>query len=220
MKKKFLLITFLLLSSSDFAQIEFKGTMGINFLSVPSMQDYVNQLNIIPTEDQLGGFNAAVIFAGEIGVFLNENYLASTEIGYQIFSVSSISEFGKYELAHYNLMTSFIIYNIISGNGYNFKFGGGGGIRFNSVDETLPAHVDSKNYTSAGYGFVVRLEGNTLLGGNVYANIGAEIRYDVNGEPENNGTPLYNNSTREKVNFNTLSFGVRLGITYIIGVTN
>ncbi|MCH7771688.1 MAG: hypothetical protein IIA49_11850 [Bacteroidetes bacterium] len=89
-----------------------------------------------------------------------------------------------------------------------------------SVDETRNTSVAKTNYSSVGFGTILRIEGNTLLGGNVYANIGADIRYDVNGEPENAlGKKLVYRSQNENeiVNFNTLSIGVRLGITYIIG---
>jgi len=44
------------------------------------------------------------------------------------------------------------------------------------------------------------------LSDNVYANIGGDIRYDLNGKP--------NLITNENVNLNTLSLGVRLGVTY------
>ncbi len=216
--RKFSLVAILLLNTFAFGQVEFKGVMGIYFFSSPSMQNYVNQLNFVSLDNELGSFNTAVIFAGEVGVFLNRKYLAATEMGYQIFSQTITGDFGKYELTWSNLMPTFMIYNVILGEGYNFKFGGGGGIRFTSVDVTIPAQEGSTNYTSTGYGFVARVEGNTLLGGNAYANIGFDIRYDVNGEPENaKGEKLVNTSQNELVNFNALSFGVRLGITYIIG---
>jgi hypothetical protein len=61
----------------------------------------------------------------------------------------------------------------------------------------------------------VRAEGNTLLGGNIYAKIGAQAGYDFNGEPENDGVPIFNNASDENVNFNSLSVGVSLGVSYI-----
>lgn len=219
MKKIFVVITFLLFSSSVFAQGELKGTMGINFLSIPSMQDYINQ-SFAPSDDQLSNFVSAVVFAGEGGLFLKQSFELTFEVAYQIYSYTNTQLTGKYELAYNNLMPSVLAYYVVSGEGYNFKFGGGLGVRFASVDESLPATGSTTNYSSTGFGGIIRIEGNTLLGGSVYANIGAELRYDVNGEPENNGTPLYNNVMAENVNFNTFSTGVRLGITYIIGAAN
>jgi hypothetical protein len=66
MKKTSLFFLMIIISDFSLAQIEFKGTMGINFLSVPSMQDYINFSH---PDDQLGSFSSAIIFAGEGGFF-------------------------------------------------------------------------------------------------------------------------------------------------------
>ena len=200
-------------------QGELKAVMGINFMSIPSMQDYLNQ-TFAPPNDQLGSFVSSVIFAGEGGLFLNENFEMTMEIAYQIYSYTTTGLGGQYNLSYNNLMPSILAYYVLGGNGYNLKFGGGMGIRFPSADESLPATGSTITYTSTGYGIMARAEGNTLLGGNIYTNIGAEIRFDANGEPENNGKTLYNNVQKENVNFNTFSLGIRLGITYIIGGNN
>ncbi len=215
--KKHLFITLILLSNAlAVAQIELKGTMGIYFTSIPSMQDYINQ-NFAPSNDQLNSFVSSVMFAGEAGIFISPNFETSLEVAYQLYSYTNGSSGGQYDLTFSNLMPTVFAYYIIAGTGYNIKFGGGLGPRFANVDESLPATGFTTTYNSVGYGLVGRIEGNTLLGGSIYANIGAEIRYDVNGEPENNGTPLHNNLQDENVNFNAFSVGVRLGITYIIG---
>jgi hypothetical protein len=41
-----------------------------------------------------------------------------------------------------------------------------------------------------------------------------EARYDLNGEPDGDNGQLYNNIQKENVNFNSLSFGIRLGLMY------
>ncbi|MGB5530481.1 MAG: hypothetical protein WBQ32_10985, partial [Ignavibacteriaceae bacterium] len=61
MKKIILLFLLIIISKLSLAQIELKGTMGINFLSVPSVQDYINE-NFASSDAQLGTFNSAVIF--------------------------------------------------------------------------------------------------------------------------------------------------------------
>ncbi len=216
--RKFLFVTLLFISNTiALAQTELKGVMGIYFLSVPSMQDYINQSGLASSNNQLESFVSSVVFAGEGGLFLSKSFEITLEAAYQIYSFTDVKPDGKDELNFNNLMPSLIGYYVFSGDGYNFKFGVGMGVRFVSVDETRNISVAKTNYSSVGFGTIFRIEGNTLLGGNVYANIGAEMRYDVNGEPENNGEPLYNISQNENVNFNTLSIGVRLGITYIIG---
>ena len=218
MKKQLFIAIILLSNTLAFAQFELKGTMGIYFMSIPSMQDYVNQ-NFAPSDDQLSSFVSSVMFAGEFGIFVNPGFETTLELAYQLYSYTNGTLNGQYDLTFSNLAPTVFAYYVIAGTGYNFKFGGGLGARFVNVDESLPAG-ELKTFNSMGYGIVGRIEGNTLLGGNVYANIGFDIRYDVNGEPENNGTPLYNNLQDENVNFNAFSVGVRLGITYIIGESN
>ena len=215
--KKHLFITFLLLSNTfAFAQYELKGVMGIYFVSIPSMQDYINQSGLA-SNNQISSFVSSVMFAGEAGIFISPDFETTLEVAYQLYSYTNGSTEGQYELIFSNLMPTVFAYYVLAGTGYNFKFGGGLGARFVNVDESLPATGLTTTYNSVGYGIVGRVEGNTLLGGSIYANIGADIRYDVNGEPENSGTPLHNNLQKENVNFNAFSVGVRLGITYIIG---
>jgi len=218
--KKHLFITIILLSNTlTFAQVELKGTMGIYFTSIPSMQDYINQSGLA-SNNQLSSFVSSVMFAGEAGIFISPNFETSLELAYQLYSYTNGSPGGQYDLTFSNLMPTVFAYYVLVGTGYNFKFGGGLGPRFVNVDESLPASGFTTTYNSVGYGIVGRIEGNTLLGSSIYANIGADISYDVNGEPENNGTPLHNNLQNENVNFDAFSVGVRLGITYIIGGSN
>jgi len=214
--KKITLFLLLIISANySFAQIELKGTMGINFLSIPSMQDYINFSH---PDDQLGSFNSAIIFAGEGGYFFTNTSILSVDIAYQLFSYTNVSTSGKYEMVYSLMPISVLGYYVLWGEGYNLKFGGGLGPRFVNVEESLPALGTTDRYTSLGVGFVLRIEGNTLLGGNFFANLGADLRYDINGEPENDGDKLTNSVYDQNVNFNTFALGVKLGVSYLIGV--
>lgn len=212
MKKILILIFAAVISFISFAQKqnEVRGSMGIDFISVPSLKEYIDQL---PYE-QLTDFNSAVNFSGSYGRMLSESFQLQAELGYLLYSFTSSDIDGQYELAYNLIMPSVLAYYVINGTGYNFKFGGGAGVRFLSVEESLPGTGSSEEYSSVGYGFILRAEGNTAIAEDVYAYIGADARYDVNGEPENNGEYLENNVYKENVNFNSLSFGIRLGISY------
>ena len=222
MKKILLFSAILFFTKILFAQTELKATMGVNFISVASMQDYINQSNYAPLDNQLGTFNAAVIFSVEGGYFLNSKFEMSVEIPYQIYSYNStIVGAGQYNLSYDELLPSVMAYYVISGTGYNFKFGGGVGPRFVFVTEEKKWQGTSEDYSSIGFGGLLRVEANTSLADNIFANIGFDLRYDVNGEPENNnGKTLYNTGMSENVNFNTFSAGVKLGISYLIGGNN
>jgi hypothetical protein len=217
MKKNILILSIIIFTKLSFAQIELKGTMGINLVSVTSAQDYINQ-NYAPYDDELNTFNTAVIFTGEVGYFFNEKFEMSVDLPYQIFSYNTnIEGAGQYDLYFDTFMPSVMAYYVLSGVGYNFKFGGGVGPRFSFVTEEKKWQGTSEEFTSTGFGGVLRIEGNTSLAENVYANIGADMRYDVNGEPENdNGNNLVNNVEGETVNFNSFSVGIKLGISYLI----
>jgi hypothetical protein len=217
MKKIAILLLLIIVSNFSLAQVELKGTMGINFLSFPSVQDYINE-NFAPSDAQLNTFNSAVIFTGEIGTFLTKSFELSIEIPYQIYSYTENVGLGQYELAYNSVLPSVMAYYVLLGNGYNIKFGGGAGVRFINVTESKKWQGTEETFTSLGFGCLLRAEANTALAENVYANIGFDLRYDVNGEPENNnGNPLENKVKGENVNFDTFSLGVKLGISYLFG---
>jgi hypothetical protein len=220
MKKIVLLLSLFLFNLNLLAQVEIKGSMGINFLSIPSLTDYINQ-NFAPSNSQLATFNSAVIFAGEIGTFVSKDFEVSLEVPYQIYSYTENIGLGQFELAYNLIPPSVVAYYVINGNGYNFKFGGGAGPRFVSITEMKKWQGSEVSYSSIGFGGLLRIEGNTVLSENVYANIGVDLRYDVNGEPESgSGNKITNVVQNEVVNLNTFSIGLRLGISYLIGGTN
>jgi hypothetical protein len=220
MKKTHFILLFILINAFTSAQTELKGTMGINFLSIPSVQDYINE-NFAPSGSQLGTFSSAIIFTGEAGMFLSKSFELSIELPYQIYSYTENVGLGQYELAYNSVLPSLMAYYVLMGDGYNFKFGGGAGVRFVSVTESKKWQGTEDSFSAVGFGGLLRVEANTALAENVYANLGLDMRYDINGEPENsNGNTLVNNVKGENVNFDTFSLGVKLGISYLFGVSN
>jgi len=216
MKKYFLFvaIAILVFNTISFAQFDLSASMGINFVNSPSFSDYISQNYAAPGET-VNGFTAAVIFSGEAGYMLSDNYEGAIEAGYLINSYTSSLDIGQYNISYGNLMLSALNFYVIHGDGYSFKFGGGAGVRFLSADEKPPGSTITKTYSSTGFGILLRIEGNTLLGGNIYAKIAAQAGYDINGEPKNNGQPLTNPAANSVVNFNSLSVGLSLGVSYI-----
>ena len=214
MKTLYSFLIIVCLSGALNAQVELSASMGINFINSPSLYDYLNQ-NFPTPGETTEGFNSSVIFLGGAGYNISQSYQTAIEVGYLIYSYTSSGTNGQYEMSYGNFLISLLNYYVIAGEGYNFKFGGGLGIRFLSADQSLPGTGITETFNSTGYGLLVRAEGNTLLGGNIYAKIGAQAGYDFNGEPENDGVPIFNNASDENVNFNSLSVGVSLGVSYI-----
>jgi hypothetical protein len=215
MKKFTLLSIFIFVNQMVFPQVSLRGGMGINFINIPSVRDYLNFSRFAPSDNQVATFNTAINFSGEVDFRAAENYELGVELAYLYNSFTFSPNGGTYELSYTVLMPSVTSYYVIDGQGYNFKFGGGLGIRFASINELQEFTSNSNNYSSVGFGILLRALGNTALGGNVYANITGDIRYDLNGMPKNDGNPIKNTISRSSVNLNYLSLGLSLGITYI-----
>lgn len=203
------------MANSISAQVEISASMGIDFINSPSFYDYINQNYTQSGGESLEDFNASILFSGGAGYQLSENYQPAVEISYLINSYTASLQNGQYEISYGNLIFSLLNYYVIDGEGYSFKFGGGAGLRFLLADESLPGTGITKTFSSTGYGFMLKAVGNTLLGGNLFARISVQARYDLNGEPKNNGTPLVNNIAKENVNFNSISVGLSLGVSYV-----
>ena len=207
--KKILILFFIIVASAFTLaqkQNEVRASMGIDFISVPKLKDYL-ELNYSP--DRLSDFSSAVNFSGAYGLMMGENNQLELELGYLLNSYNYPQDNGTYDLSYSLLMPSLLYNYVVVGNGYNFKFGGGAGVRLLSITEKQAGQFDENN-SAFGFGFILRANGNTAIAENVYAHIGADIRYDLIGKPNENvaGNNIGN------VEFSALSFGIRLGISY------
>jgi hypothetical protein len=202
------------IAGTSYSQYDLRAGMGISFVSTPSLIDYLN-LHFAPSDQQLGVFNSAVVFSGEAGYYVNDSYEVGVDFAYELNSYNFSYNPGEYKLNYSFIMPTLVNYYVIRGTGYNFKFGGGIGPRFTSADQQLPATPSAITYNSVGFGLMLKAEGNTLLSGNLYANIGVDLRYDFNGKPKNGSSYLVNTNNNENVNFNSLSAGIHLGVSYI-----
>ena len=212
--KKILLLLFLFLSINKIsAQWDLSASMGLDFKSSPSFRDYVNTgfsygNDLIPT------FKSAINFTGEAAYKLSNTFALGLEYGLQIDSyTASAGPGGIYEISYTMQKPSIVAYYVIPGNGYQLKLGGGAGLRFASLTEKI---YNSADYSVNGYGFLLKAEGNTILSRYFYALIGANIRYDVTGDVSNGQNTLINRATGEVLNLNAISFGIYLGISFIL----
>ncbi len=213
MKFHNIILFFILLSLTAFAQYSVRAGMGISFNNAPSLIDYIDQ-NFASPNQQLNIFGSAINFSGEIDYSINSSYQIGLDFNYFLNSYSFTSINGIYKMDYDILMPSLVNYYVISGLGYNFKFGGGIGPRFVNVSEQTQGTPSAKTYTSTGFGFLARFDGNTLLSTDLYANIGFDLRYDINGKPQNGNSYLINSVTGSNVDFNMFSAVIRLGLTY------
>ncbi len=213
MKILILALLGLLSISQANAQYSLRASMGIDFVNSPSLNDFINQSGLTGG-NYVKDFNTAVNFSAEFGYSVDESFQIGLEAGYFINSFNFNTDLGKFDVSYNVVYPTVLGYYVLSGTGYDFKFGGGMGLKFVFLDLSMPGTNTTTRYSNTGFGFILRAEGNTLLGGNVYANIGADLKYDVNGIPKNNGNNLYNPISRTDVNLNSISAGIRLGLTF------
>lgn len=212
MKKNIFIIFVLMISANVFAQWEISGGMGINIANTSSVENYINDTGYSFGGDKIKAFNTTVSFFVEIDYQLNDKYQLGIEFNATKYSYTNSTLF-RYEF-NYNLYKpSILFYYLIPGNGYKFKLGGGLGYRFGDVEEI---NILTSDYKTSGFGLVAKAIGNTTLGGDLYAYIGVDLRYDFTGAIEDNGYKIINLSDNEEVNLNNLSAGIQLGITYYI----
>lgn len=200
--KKYVIVYLVLFSSSIFAQYDLSAGMGLYFFSDPDLKDYINAN--FASSDELQSFNTSADFFAEFGFNLNEKYQVSAEYTYNIFSYNSNFPGGRYDLQINNHKPSIIAYYMITGNGYKFKLGAGIGLRIAQVSEELYGTV--VEYSTSGFGALIKAQGDTKLGGNFYALIAGEVRYDLPGEIKtlNDG----------KFNLNSFGVALKLGTVY------
>jgi Outer membrane protein beta-barrel domain len=212
-------ILFLLLILSGlnciYAQWDLSLNMGLDFKSAPSYRDYINYNHASTSADLLSTFKSSPCFGGEVDYKLNTNFALGLEYNFQIDSYNTNNgSGGSYQLSYNLIRPSLLAYYVLSGEGYQFKFGGGAGLRYVSLSETISG---TTNYTATGVGFLIKTEGNTKLSDHFYALIGVNIRYDITGKLTNPSLNLINPaSNNENVNLNSISFGIYFGITFIL----
>ncbi len=214
MKKIFLFIIFISVANNISAQWDLSLSMGLDFRSSPSFRDYVNS-GFAAGGNTLPSFKSSVSFSGEADYKLSSSFALGLEYELMIDSyTASFGSGGAYEISFNMHRPSVLAYYILPGQGYQFKFGGGVGPRFVSLSEKINT---STNYSASGYGLILKAEGNTLLSKNFYALIGTNLRYDVTGDVTNpQKPPIVNNATGGKLNLNAFSFGIYLGVTFIL----
>lgn len=211
--KTFFFILLALVTFNTLAQEnELTATMGIDFISTPSFRDYINQNYV--TGEEISDFSSAVQFNIKYGRVISPEFMLAAEFGYRIYSYNNFFSLGQYDVSINSFLPSFLAFYVHSGDGYNFKFGGGGGLRLLFINEKLPGEATSTDYSSTGFGFLLRGEGTTRIDGDLHAHIGADVRYDIAGNPEKKSGTLSSNRAFEQVEFNSLIVGVRLGISY------
>ncbi len=201
--KYFLILLFFFTIGVSKAQVDISAGMGVGFVYAPSLNNYIEYWE----QSDVQPFSSAAEFYCEIDYSIFNNLQLGVEYIYSLWNYNTDS-FGNYSLNYTHQKPSILAYYILAGEGYKFKFGGGFGPRFISLSEK---YIVIEKYIASGFGVLIKAQGHTALGDNVYANIGTTVRYDAPGEPENNGNKL---KRTEVVNINSFSIIINIGLSY------
>ncbi|MFA4923043.1 MAG: hypothetical protein WC557_02490 [Ignavibacteriaceae bacterium] len=209
MKKIFFLVIVAVISLP--AQWEVRGSMGLNYVNMADLKDYLN-LNYFIGDMALYQFFPAFEASTEIGYQPTSNLEFGLELAYELNSFQT-SYLSIYRFDYGFMSPSLLAYYVLQGAGYKFKFGGGIGPRFISADEKLPNLTQTETYSATGIGMVLKAEGLTALGKNVFASIGFDLRYSSFGKfASASGKTFINNLTGSELKMNSLSAGLKIGV--------
>lgn len=211
MRRLLLIITVFCSVNVMHAQVDLSGGMGISFVNNSSLKDYLNG-NFSSPGNALSAFNSAANFFLEGDYTITPRFQLGAEYVYSLFSYNSADILGGvYDFSYGHHKPSLVGYYVISGKGYKFKFGGGVGLRFISVDEKI---ITTTSYTSSGIGFLFKIKAHTLLSGNFYAGISGDLRFDFPGQPKSGKEYINDYITGENLDLNSISVGIMIGISY------
>ena len=178
--------------------------MGLSFFNAPDLKDYIN--SNFATSKKLSTFNSSADFYAELGIVLSSNYQLGFEYNLNIYSFNAPIGIGLYDLSLNQHKPSLIGYYYVAGEGYKFKFGIGGGLRTVNAEEEL--YGSTNDYSTKGFGGLLKLEGDTKLSGNFYALIAGEVRYDRPGELQT--------LSNSKIGLTSLGVGLKLGVVFYL----
>lgn len=209
MKKIVFILLVFFVTKNISAQVDIAAGMGISFLTNSSLNDYFD--TSFPSEKKQPTFSSTAEFYLEADFSVTPTFQLGVEDVYTLYSYNTSIGFTNYELEYGHHKPSLLAYYVINGEGYKFKFGGGAGIRIVNLSEKI---ILTEDYSTIGYGLLLRAQGHTKLGGNFYANVGGTMRFDFPGEPANGERNLHNSVINENVNINSFSVSVDIGVSY------
>lgn len=185
------------------------GAMGVSYISARDIVDLVNATPGTTTRQE--EFASVVEFIGAASVPLSGRWALKADYAYLLGSYTVPGLFGQTEYSYTAHLPSLLVQYIIVEEGvYNIKAGLGPGYYLGVLTQRVGG--SEARYTGSGPGFLLDLEANTALGEDLFAYLGAVVRWSGIGalRSASGSTPQYSSDT-------TLEFfgiGARLGLSY------
>ncbi len=191
-------------------RVGISGGMGVSYVNA---QDIVNLINALSVQ-RVPEFKSAVEFFGAVEVPVERDWIIKIEYAYLLGTYNIATDFGPGEFTFVSHMPTLMgEYVLVQEPTYNVKLGAGLGYHFGQLSTRYSTLND--DFTGSGLGSKVDFEATTAFGENVFAYLGADIRFEFIGELTNSlgGSP----SSAGTVHGPTLHFfsvGAKLGFTY------
>lgn len=188
--------------------------MGINGIVATDVVKYINALTLY--NQQVPTFSTAVDFFGGIEFPISDEWGMKIEHSY-LFSSYNVAgnSGGTYNFFYAVNAPSVVVQKVITGHGYFFKLGAGGGYHFGSAEQKASLYGVTTNYSSRGIGIKLEAVGQTAFDENLFAYIGVTTGWEFVGDlKDENGDKLYLPSTTNPVSLNYFYAGIRFGLSF------
>ncbi len=193
------------------SRIALFGGLGVSYMNPQDIVDLINTASI--GSQRVSEFKSAVEFFGGLVIPVNGDVTVKAEYAYLLTSYNVSVPLGVQEYTITgHLPTVLVQYILVSEPTYNVKAGGGLGYHFGFLETKLGGLED--RFSGSGLGIKLDLEASTALGENLFAYLGADMRWDFIGDLTNGsgGNPSGIPGTPTSLHF--LSVGAKLGFSH------
>ncbi len=188
---------------------------GITAIHATEVVDYLNSVE--SSRDRLDEVASAPEFFGSVEVRLDESWGAKAEYSYLLktYTVNT----GAFRPADYTYrvhMPTVMLQYILADSGYAFKFGTGIGYHTATLAYEQVQGGPQQLFHSTGWGLTVEAEGNTTLGGSLFAYLACDVRGNSMStfKDQNGATLSLPRGQNKNASMSFFSVGFKLGLMY------
>lgn len=187
--------------------------MGVSFTNTSSFNNYLKDEIPFTNKDSIKDFSVGIEFFGGLEMQFNKRFSLKLDYSYFFKSLTYYSyglTFDYFYLIHQPYI---MVYYIVPGKNYEFKFGGGAGYLYSILTKTDAEGADQK-YTSSGLG----LKGEVVFAANLSQRMRSYLSGFILGTVSSNlkdanNSPLTSPLSHNQITLNSFGIGARLGFS-------
>ena len=188
------------------------GGIGVHLVAAPKIVDYINSTTTF--SQRVDDFGTVIDFFGGAEFPIDKEWGIKAEHSYIFKSYSFPGNLGgTYDFYYAVQAPSVLIQKIVSGPGYFFKIGAGGGYHFGFASQTVSTFGITTEYSCGGLGLNAEAVGQTAFDENFFGYIGASLGWEFLGDlKDKNGKYLSAPNSAERVSLQYFHAGIRFGV--------